>query len=216
VKTWTGAATSDWQTSTNWSPAGVPVATDDVTIPAVVTQPVMSAAVSIRNLTVQSGALLNLNSFALNVNGSVSAPAATSFISGGGTLNLLGTGATLGGTLSSALPVNVSGTYALSGRSVIGNLTVSGSGDVNANGNTLVVSAALNTVGSGTMTMTNALDSVLVTGAGIFGGGFTGGKLTAGYLKIGGSFTQTSVTTSGALLQVARIRPSSAPPRSGS
>ncbi|HMV33372.1 MAG TPA: hypothetical protein PKA50_14740, partial [Gemmatimonadales bacterium] len=114
-----------------------------------------------------------------------------------GTLTLSGAATTLGGTIGTAVPVNVTGSYALTGRTVLGNLTISGSGDVTANGQTLVVSAALNTTGSGTLTMTNALDSVLVTGAAIFGGGFTGGKLTAGYLKVGGSFSQTSGTTAG-------------------
>src|SRR5690606_32609963 len=194
AKTWLGL-TQDWHTTSNWSPAGLPTATDDVVIPVTANQPIMSAAGVTRNLTVQTGALLSLNSFTLTVNGDVSAPGATSFIGGGGTLALAGTAKTIGGTLSSALPVSVTGSYSLSARTVIANLTVSGTGDIAANGNTLVVGAALNTTGSGTITMTNPLDSVLVTGAGIFGGGFTGGKLTEGYLKIGGSFNQTSATT---------------------
>ena len=197
VRTWTGAQNSDWQTTTNWSPAGLPTASDSVDIPAVATQPVLSAPVAIRALTVQPGALVNMNGFALDVAGALSAPNATSFIGGGGTLTLSGAATTLAGTIGAAVPVNVTGSYALTGRTVLGNLTLSGSGDLTANGQTLVVSAALNTTGSGTLTMTNALDSVLVTGAAIFGGGFTGGKLTAGYLKVGGSFSQTSGTTAG-------------------
>ncbi len=195
VKTWTGAATSDWQTTTNWSPVGLPTATDDVIIPATANNPVMSAAASVRSLTVQTGVLLNLNSFSLNVNGDLSAPAATSFIGGGGALNLLGTGRTLGGTLSSALPVAISGSYTLAGRTVVGGLTIFSTGSLDASGNTLVVGGALTTSNSGVFSMTNPLDSVLVTGAGTFGGGDETGRLTAGYLKIGGSFGQTSVTS---------------------
>ncbi|MBK7351928.1 MAG: hypothetical protein IPI92_18905 [Gemmatimonadetes bacterium] len=195
VRTWTGAQNSDWQTTTNWSPAGLPTASDSVNIPAVATQPVLSAPVAIRALTVQPGAIVNMNSFALDVAGALSAPNATSFIGGGGTLGLSGTASTLGGTIGVAVPVSITGSYALTGRTVLGNLTISGTGDIAANGQTLVVSAALNTTASGTLTMTNALDSVLVTGAAIFGGGSTGGKLTAGYLKVGGSFSQTTGIT---------------------
>ena len=196
AKTWLGL-TQDWHTTTNWSPTGLPTGTDDVVIPVTANQPIMSAAGTTRNLTVQSGVLLNLNSFTLTVNGDVSAPGATSIIGSGGTLVLAGTARSIGGTLSAGLPVNVTGSYMLSSRTVIGNLTVSGTGDLAPIGNTLVVGAALNTVGSGTLTMTDPLDSVLVTGAAIFGGGFTGGKLTDGYLKVGGSFNQTSGTTAG-------------------
>ena len=196
AKTWLGT-NSDWHTTTNWSPAGLPTAADDVVIPVTANNPFLSAPATTRSLTIQSGALLNLNGFGLDVSGDLVAPNATSMTGGGGTLTLSGTARTLGGTLATSLPVSVTGTYALSARTTIGGLTIGGTGDLDANAQTLVAGGALTTVASGTLTMTNALDSVLVTGAGIFGGGFTGGRLTAGYLKIGGSFNQTSGTTPG-------------------
>ncbi|MBK8003717.1 MAG: hypothetical protein IPK12_07140 [Gemmatimonadetes bacterium] len=196
AKTWLGT-TSDWHTTTNWSPAGLPTASDDVVIPVTANNPFLSAPATTRSLTIQSGAIVNLNGFGLDVAGDLVAPTATSMTGGGGTLTLSGATRTLGGTLGAVVPVSVTGTYSLTARTTMGGLTITGSGDVAANGQTLVVGGALNTVGSGTLTMTNALDSVLVSGAGIFGGGFTGGRLTAGYLKLGGSFNQTSGTTSG-------------------
>ncbi|MDH4132759.1 MAG: hypothetical protein OEV95_13240, partial [Gemmatimonadota bacterium] len=154
-------------------------------------QPVLSAAGTTRNLTVQSGVILNLQSSALNVNGDLSAPSATSFISSGGALNLLGSGRTLGGTLGSALPVNVSGSYTLTGRTVVGNLSVTGAtGSLTVGGQTLAITGNLSTTGSGVITMTNVLDSVIVTGNATFGGGSESGLLTAGVLSVGGSFSQ--------------------------
>ena len=41
-KTWTGATGTDWNTDGNWNPSGVPMGTDDVTIPDVANDPVIS------------------------------------------------------------------------------------------------------------------------------------------------------------------------------
>ena len=38
-KTWTGATNNQWTTATNWSPAGVPAATDSITIPVTSNNP---------------------------------------------------------------------------------------------------------------------------------------------------------------------------------
>src|SRR3979409_12837 len=35
TKTWTGASSTAWSTSGNWSPSGAPASTDDVVIPAI-------------------------------------------------------------------------------------------------------------------------------------------------------------------------------------
>ncbi len=194
AKTWLGN-NQDWHTTTNWSPAGVPTATDDVIIGSAPNQPILSANATARDVTIQSGVLVNLNGFTLDVTGSLSAPAATSLIGSGGVLQLSGTGGSLAGNLSTTLAVTITGTYSLAGRTTVGGLTMAGSGDLAMNNNTLVVGGALNTTGSGAITMNNSLDSVLVSGAGIFGGGDETGRLTAGYLKIGGSFSQTSGTS---------------------
>ena len=72
--TWTGALTTNWNTAGNWSPASVPIATDDVLIPDVTNDPTVNEAPTspavCRNLTVQSGSTLTIAAGkALTVNG---------------------------------------------------------------------------------------------------------------------------------------------------
>ncbi|HXD79073.1 MAG TPA: hypothetical protein VN616_14750 [Puia sp.] len=67
--TWTGATSTSWTTATNWSPAGVPGAADNVTIVTGTNTCKLAASVSIGNLTLTSGTL-DLNGGTLTVNGS--------------------------------------------------------------------------------------------------------------------------------------------------
>lgn len=63
-KTWTGTTSTTWNTSTNWSPNGVPGSTDNVVIPsAPANQPVINGTTSpvCNNLTVNSGATLTIS-----------------------------------------------------------------------------------------------------------------------------------------------------------
>src|SRR6185436_6886566 len=56
--TWTGATSSDWTTSSNWSPAGVPDSCDNVIIVSATNDPVYnSAGTYLNSLTVNSGTL---------------------------------------------------------------------------------------------------------------------------------------------------------------
>ncbi len=90
------------------------------------------------------------------------------------------------------------GSLTLSGKTTIGGggvfLTA---GTLKPNSNTLTTSGSLNLSATGTLTMQNALDSVITTGTGsaFFGGGSTAGLLTAGVLKIAGNFVQTAGTS---------------------
>ncbi|MCA8977135.1 MAG: hypothetical protein KDC98_20600, partial [Planctomycetes bacterium] len=71
-KTWTGANGDSWNDPGNWSPAGVPTQTDDVTIPVTATQPRSYVAAPVcADLTVLTGASMQLQSFDLVVSGSV-------------------------------------------------------------------------------------------------------------------------------------------------
>lgn len=66
--TWTGAVSTDWNTPCNWSPSGVPTATNPVIIPATTNKPVISSGTSVAksvlidglgaSLTVNNGATL--------------------------------------------------------------------------------------------------------------------------------------------------------------
>ena len=70
--TWTGASDTDWANTANWS-AGVPDATDDVTIPgSVPNNPTIGAAGALANsVNVQTSATLTINATgSLTINGS--------------------------------------------------------------------------------------------------------------------------------------------------
>lgn len=60
-KTWVGTDTGnegDWGTAANWSPSGVPVATDDVRIPAgsnAITGTLNQSAVALGDVIVEEG-----------------------------------------------------------------------------------------------------------------------------------------------------------------
>ncbi|MDI9309947.1 MAG: T9SS sorting signal type C domain-containing protein [Limnohabitans sp.] len=58
-KTWTGATNTDWNTASNWTPAGVPTITTAVIIPNTVNKPIINSPnMAACNITVQNGGLL--------------------------------------------------------------------------------------------------------------------------------------------------------------
>jgi urease beta subunit len=62
TKTWAGT-TTDWHTPENWSPAGVPTASDDVIINTATFKPVISSNASAKSINISvTGALLTVNS----------------------------------------------------------------------------------------------------------------------------------------------------------
>ena len=91
---WTGAADTNWSNSANWSCGTVPSATDDVTIPSGTpyTPSLGASGTAVtRNLTLLSGAILNLNaSSTLTVKGRLSNSAS---VTGSGILSMGGTSA---------------------------------------------------------------------------------------------------------------------------
>jgi MYXO-CTERM domain-containing protein len=50
TKTWAGTGTSPWSTAGNWTPSGVPAATDDVVLPAGA-KPTLGSAVTVNSIT---------------------------------------------------------------------------------------------------------------------------------------------------------------------
>jgi hypothetical protein len=63
-KTWTGASSTAWNLAGNWNPSGIPIATDNVTIPSGTTNsPTVSGSTGgvCNNLTVNSGATLTIS-----------------------------------------------------------------------------------------------------------------------------------------------------------
>ena len=103
TKTWTGASSTAWNTTTNWSPSGVPTAASNVTIPsAPANQPLISGTTSpvCNNLMVNSGATLTI----------------TGITSANAQLSVAGT-ATLNGTLSIG-----GGGFSKTGKLITGNI----------------------------------------------------------------------------------------------
>jgi hypothetical protein len=120
-------------------------------------------------LNVQSGTLRFTNGSAGTFGGSVT---------GSGLLDLAGGTYTLSANLAVAGPLQVGG----------GSLVFS------ATNRTVSVGGDFSTAGAGTISMTNAADSLLVTGNATFGGGAS--TLTAGYLRVDRNFTQSGTATS--------------------
>ena len=101
--TWTGCTSTDWNTSDNWQNRRIPLATDDVVIPAApANQPILGAGTTAlaKSVVVQSGAVLTISSSAaLAVNGTNNVPGSTAFnnfgtIHNNGQLNLGNTAST--------------------------------------------------------------------------------------------------------------------------
>ncbi len=68
---WTGNTSTNWHTSTNWSPFGVPSEAEDVIINSTANNPIISLDNSMtNNITINSGAILQIeNDMTLDING---------------------------------------------------------------------------------------------------------------------------------------------------
>jgi hypothetical protein len=127
--TWTGSTSTAWNTASNWSTGLVPVSTEDVIIPTVTNNPIVSTGTAnCNNITINSGGNLTVTGGTLQIAGSIN-NSGTFTASAGGTIALTGSsaqtipantfaantianltlnnssGATLAGTL------NITGTY---------------------------------------------------------------------------------------------------------
>jgi hypothetical protein len=106
--TWNGSVSTDWGTAANWTPAQVPAANNDVTIPSgTPNQPTVSSAQQARLVTLTTGSVLTLaSSGTLTTGGSFTNNGGS--VAGGatstGTLVLGGTAPVIGGTSLSAFP----------------------------------------------------------------------------------------------------------------
>lgn len=107
--TWTGNTSTDWNTTTNWSPSTIPTLTHNVTIPDVTNDPIVNQApgtpATCNNLTINSGAVLTIAADkALTVNGTLTNSAGNGglVINSGG--SLIESTAGIAGTVNSAIP----------------------------------------------------------------------------------------------------------------
>ncbi|MFN4234637.1 MAG: T9SS type A sorting domain-containing protein [Bacteroidia bacterium] len=93
--TWNGSSSSDWNTSSNWAPSGVPTTIDNVIIVTGANPCNLTATTTVNNLTMNNGTL-NVGSFTLNINGNAVFNLGT--VNGTGIINCSGTNAYFGTT----------------------------------------------------------------------------------------------------------------------
>jgi hypothetical protein len=188
---WLGL-TSSWTSSANWC-GGVPTSSTNVTIPATApNMPTTSGAITINNLTIQSGATLTLGGN-LTVNGDF-ANSGTLTV-GANTLDLKGgysgSGTLTGGSSSNLTISGSASAITLPGAS-FNNVTINRSSGVSMGGNLII---------SGTLTLTSGTFSVgnyrLTLNGNAIAGTTSNLSTTSGSaLIIGGSASSLSLPTS--------------------
>jgi len=194
VYTWTGAADNNWSNPGNWDLNAVPGVIDDAVLVPITNQPKLTSSVGINNLTLQAGAILDVDTTVLVIGGSLDNAGSITGVAGTGGVVLSGTGTVRG-------PINVDivipGSYTLNGTVLVDALSVSvaGSGSLDLAGNLLSTNNAdFMTVNSGTLTMTDPNGFLDVGGSAFFMGGDETGKLTAGTIQVLGDFSQIGTT----------------------
>ncbi len=190
---WTGTPSGNFGDPLNWSSFAVPGPTTNVIVPAGTNfVPTLDAARTINDLTVESGAAVNLLTSSLTLSGSLTSDGdIVSFNSGN--LILQGSGKSLRGQVD--VNTDVRGVYTLGGNLVLGanfsRLSLGISGSLDLDGHTANVIGSFATTGGGVLRMTNPGDTLIATGM-HFDGGDETGKLTNGVMLDGGDFTQSS------------------------
>lgn len=107
-KIFTGTVSNDWANKDNWMPAGVPGADDDVYIPKVTNNPVISANATCRSLYINTGTLTVNAGFNIDVLGNLTVAGT---LTGSGTLTRKGTYAnkTFGSGTTGISQLNING-----------------------------------------------------------------------------------------------------------
>ena len=214
--TWTGRTSTDWSTASNWNLGVVPIAGDIVIIPgAPSNQPLLSSAVSVGQLNINSGASLTLNGNNLTVT-----TGAGNFVNNGNlilkgteTVSLTqdtvntdtGTFTYVGNGTASVIPIISFGSpdyynLVLNGTNTFqtttnitttGGVTVtSGTLDISTHSNTLTVGTAL-TLGGSTSVLT-ATNGNISAGSVSIASGDTFTAPAGGTFSVAGNFTNNA------------------------
>jgi hypothetical protein len=213
AKTWNGSVNIQWNVSNNWTPAGVPTATDDVTINVAGTVRISNNAVAAdavaASLTIGAAVILDRrNGHILTVtNGitvnspsdvSIQVPFTAASLSKSGAGNLTLNGTALNVTTPQVASVNVTGgTHTMNGGNPLttsGAVSVSGGATLARNGAGFLNVGGAVSVDGGTMTFAagGGLTSAQVT---VMGGG-TVSFAGAGGLASSGAVSVTNGTMS--------------------
>jgi hypothetical protein len=199
IKTWTGATSTSWTTSTNWNPVNAPSAASTVVIPAAPTnQPAVSGASTCLNLILNSGASLTITSNTLTIAGNFTNEGGT--LSGAGTVAFNGVSKTITGA-STTFPnvtINNNRSVSISGSHSFASLTfATGNNNVSL---THIADASLTVLGNVTINQPSANSRIKAWNINA-GSATVGGLITIG----GGDATTTTsretriVITSGTL-----------------
>ncbi|MDB5268350.1 MAG: hypothetical protein JWP58_1390 [Hymenobacter sp.] len=123
--TWTGAVSTDWGTAGNWSPAQVPTATDNVTIPDVTNDPVVTGNQLANGVTLNTGAVLTLaDGSVLSVSGNIVNNSATVTSSGANVTGRITLGGAAAQTISGTLTTFPNLTVGTAGASIGGPVAI--------------------------------------------------------------------------------------------
>ena len=186
-KIWVGGAPgfeTEWNDPNNWFPVGVPGATDQVHIPSATYQPVLSGAGAVLDLSVASGATLDLGG---GPGISVQQDVVVDGTLLNGSLFLGGTSGLLQGNLDD-FDTNGQSRTLTGALTLTGNLFVSQYLEVGAN--TLTVSGDVTTsTGSGRVVMQSGSSVVDIAGSYTVDGPSMNGYMTNGTLSIAGDLT---------------------------
>lgn len=184
---WTGATNTNANLASNWATGVTPGQYDSAMVPIVTNQPVQTAAMSLRGLTVQAGASWS--------NGGQNLTISTS-LSNSGTLTYTGAGTlSLGGGITT-----VGGTFVYSGGAVDLHPQLSTYNNLTVSGGTITAAVSGRTV-SGTTSVTGGTFVIPVAVAfnsgTVFSVGAAGTLQTSGTINAAGFTSAGSITNSG-------------------
>lgn len=151
INTWTGAVSSNWHTTGNWSAGFVPGNTTDVVIPAaLVTYPVISAGTAAtKALTIQTGATVTVNGVLLQIAGNLTNTG--TLTAGNGSIEFNGTAAqtipnaAFTGNLVKNLTINNTAGVTLAGALQVAAVLKVTAGQLNTGGYLTLLSTATQT-----------------------------------------------------------------------
>ncbi|AII53413.1 DUF4394 domain-containing protein [Hymenobacter sp. APR13] len=175
--TWTGAINSDWTNPGNWNPMQVPTATDDVTIPNVANDPVVSTTQQVNSLLLGNGATLTTaDGSQLTLNGNFTNTGGSVLGTGNGEFRFSGsTAQTISGSSTTFNNLTAGPAGVIANAPVLVQRVLLLNGNLTSNGNLTLLSNATGTahvvnngaaVVSGTATVQRYIDATRNGGSG--------------------------------------------------
>jgi hypothetical protein len=175
--TWTGAVSTDWYLTGNWSSGFIPLPTSNVTIPSsLIRYPLISTGTATtKNITMQSGASLTVSGSTLQIAGSISNSG--TFTTNNGTVELNGStaqvipAAAFAGNTIKNLTINNAASVTLSGTLLLSGILKATTGQFTTGGYLTLLSTAAQTAlidgsGAGSITGNVTMQRYLASGFG--------------------------------------------------